>query len=216
LKPVTLSGLATLMMAAAMSIHAGTTVTPVGLGNFTAPPNGYAGFDWSGWTVINSNSLGGQNGYTNMGAWTGDPWMFYVAGDNNITPLATFSRSTPFLFESAVLGSAWRDGVTDTVWGYLNGNLVGTAQVTVNTGDAEHPTPAMANFDWVVDRVVMQGSGGHDGYGFPGVQQSHVILASFTYNDEIRFSESDVPEPASMGLMMAGVGVVWLLRKRLA
>ena len=99
-------------------------------------PNGYNGFQWANFSVIDAlDSLiasGGQNG-------TVSPKN--VAFNSNGNP-ANFSGSGAFTLDSAYLTAAWNDGLQLEVQGFVGTTLTYDNTYTLNTW----PDSSLINF----------------------------------------------------------------------
>ena len=167
------------------------------------------------------------NGYVN-GA-VSPPTVAWVPalGTSNMA-VATISSTTPFAFDSAALTSAWNDKLLLQVTGYLNGQIVGSQNVTLNPS-----APTMVNFNFPqVDTVRLSASGGTYDPSFPspsGIPSSSIppspqfVIDNVTIDQPTVIPEpppvqpplqSPVPEPSCLavaGLLIAGW---WLHRRR--
>ena len=124
-----------------------------------------------------------------------------------------FSRRMPFELDSFYLAAAWRDQLQVKVTGELNGVVVDSTTLTVNTSG-----PMLETFNWDVNKVVFQSSGGvpvgFEGYQFvlDNVKISPVPKASTDFA-----SLRGVPEPSTWALMLlgfAGLGFVAYTRSK--
>ncbi len=175
-------------------------------------PSPYMDFTWSGWAYIDG-SFG--FGYQNLATATGLPGMAWIYGDNGSTIEGVFSRpDKPFILQTAVLGAAWRQGVTAHIQGYLDGVLTGEIFALVNDGSEGTAVPTIIQPNWLVDEVRIQGTGGTSGYGgilYPNLVQSHVLLSSIDYAEP---ELEHMPEPSSILLLGGGLGALGLLTYR--
>lgn len=128
-------------------------LTPAGLDEGGQILNGYAGFNWANFGIVNGLTYGNPTptGYTygvvspaNVG---------YNQGSNP----ASFSSSTPFTLNSAYVTKAWLPGLT-TFDGYNGTTLLYSINVSSTTA-----APTFVTFNWLnVTKVVM--SDGNDTY----------------------------------------------------
>jgi hypothetical protein len=157
-------------------------------GNFPVVTNGYNGFQWSNFYVVDaldsSIPSGGQNG-------TVSPKN--VAFNANGNP-ANFSSSGAFALDSAYLTAAWNDGLQLEVQGFVGTTLTYDNTYTLNTAG-----PVLVNFKYLgVDEVNFISSGGthHSGYSGAGTQ---FAMDNLTVT---------VPEPNALSLF--GIGALIL------
>ena len=157
--------------------------------------NGYAGFNWQEFWVLNAPEYPwNPSGYLN-GLVSGD----YVAFNGWGTP-AEFSGRR-FNFEGVYLTSAWRDGMNIDIEGYRFGTLIYSETIVLNTN-----APVWFEADYLnVDRVRFVSSGGthHTGYAGDGTQFAM---------DNLTFSP--VPAPGAILLVSLGTALVGCLRRR--
>lgn len=168
-------------------------------------PRNYQGFNWSDdFYYANGRLTGG--GYI-PGA-VSSPNVALNGFGNNVS----FSRNTPFDFNSAYLTAAWNNGLNVLVQGVLGGVLQNTATVIVNTN-----APTLVNFNFLnVDTVRFSSFGGVDaGLGRFGTQ---FALDNLTYNATNVTNATNanaVPEPFTVlgGVVALGAGAM-LKRKQ--
>jgi hypothetical protein len=176
--------------------------------------NGYGGLLWQNvqtmntdWWAQTNNPI---NGYV-YGA-VSPPTVAWVPTDGlSDRASATISSSTPFGFISAALTSAWNDNLKLQVYGYLNGQIVGSQTLTLNPF-----SPTIANFGFQkVDTVELIASGGTRDPAFPSPANATLPPSPIFVMDNITVDESGVsspghvsaaPEPSSflVGVLLAG------------
>ena len=176
-----------------------------GLSNtaFFNPP-GYGNLGWSadfrvleGTNYTTRNGANPANGYAH-GVVSGN----YVATNGGAAPVSfeALTADGLFNFNSAYMGAAWYDGLLVNVKGFRDGVEI----YNMTTGPL-HYTSALVDFDWVnIDKVTFTSI---DGTGT-------VIDNQSTYNHAFVMDDLDVtavtavPEPATMSLMLAGLGLM--------
>lgn len=148
--------------------------------------DGYAGFDWDNFYVLDAV----QHGSTGTGYEHGTVSPHNVAYNSYANP-ASFSSSTAFTLNSLYLTRAWNDGTTHFE-GFNGVNSLFTLDVFATT-----TVPVLVNFDWTgLTRVVMTTLGG---------SLSHVALDNISVNTAV----SAVPLPA--GILLFGSGLLGML-----
>lgn len=148
-------------------------------------PNGYGGLNWGNMYYLNASAYP-NSGYSN-GLVSGD-YLAFNLGAN----LAVASGSS-FDFNGAYLVSAWNDGLSVNIKGYLGASLL--YDTTVNPS---YESPTWFQFNFLgVDKLEFTSFGGvdadigDDGMGF------HFGMDNFTYNA--------VPIPAGIWLFSSGL-----------
>lgn len=159
-------------------------------------PNGYAGFNWDNFFVLNAMTYDvNPSGYLN-----GLVSPEHVAFNAYAEP-AEFTGN-PFNFIGAYLTGAWNDGLNISIEGYRGGLLVHSQNVVV---DSDGPTWVQANF-LNVDKVRFTSFGGTPNPNFGG-GGSHFAMDNLLC--------TAVPAPGGLLLASLGAGVVgWFRRRR--
>ena len=157
----TVFALAVIILLTVKPAHAQVTITFDDLTTTTyAPiPNGYNGFDWRNFYVINPSFTLGSNGYKN-GVYTTPNDAFNGGGAQ-----ASITSSTPFTLDSAYFTAAWSNGLNISIEGYNGATLVDSITLVTDTTG-----PTFTTFNWNgITEVVFDSSGGTDaGYGGKG------------------------------------------------
>ncbi len=157
-------------------------------------PDGYGGFDWSEFYVLDAvNYEDNPSGFLN-GLVSGD----YVAYNHFSNPAEIlWEYSGSFDFVGGYLTAAWRDGLEVLVEGFLDDTPVYSQAVVV-----DHDGATWFDFNFLnIDKLRFSSSGGTPAGGLLG-SGAHFVLDDFTY----------IPEPATLFLFtFGGFG---LLKKR--
>lgn len=163
------------------------------VGNFVGLGAGYHGLDWSNFVTINGPAYA-PSGYKN-GVVSPDNVACACAGDGS-QAIDTISSATAFSLDSGYFTSAWNDGATLLVNGFLGGNLVDTTTAVLNTSG-----PSLLTFGWSnIDRVEFSISGGTPS-GLPG-GGNYFALDNLSVGPA-----GGVPEPAVWMMMIVGFGL---------
>lgn len=185
----------------ALAAPAGATVikfddltTPnvsVGTANWGIVPATYAGYNWSGFEVIDGVTFQGVYGSL---PFPSTPNAAYNGGNGNAT--VTMSAANPFNLDGAYF-SFWPNvgayaANSVTVSGTLGGNPVGSP-VVVNLG---------SGFNWVPLNL-----NGVDSVSFSSGQGKYWLTDNIT-------TSAAVPEPASMFLLGTGLIALGWIRRR--
>lgn len=165
-------------------------------GSFSWMPDGYQGFTWTNFAVING-PLYGDSGYNN-GIVSGDQVACACAGDLGQTINTLTAGGALFTLDSGWFTSAWNDGATLLVEGFANGGLLHSASYMLDTSG-----PDFLSFGWSgIDEVQFSISGGTSA-GLPGGGDY------FAVDDlSVSLSANGVPEPATWAMLIAGFGLV--------
>lgn len=153
-------------------------------------PSGYGGFQWEQFGVIREDMYP-DSGYE-YGVVSGR-----YAAFNTWERLATLENGV-FDFQGAYLTAAWRDDVTVTVTGFLDGVESYSRMVSLS-----RTSPTWFDFN------------------FTGIDELH-FLSSLTFGENRHFVMDDftfevqqiVPEPSTFVFFSLGLVGVWYLRKR--
>lgn len=153
--------------------------------SFSVISNGYQGFNWDNFYVVNGLQYSGNTGYR-----TGTVSAPNVAFNGSSGP-ASFSSANAFSLNSIQVTKAWNSGVTHFD-GYVGNTL--TYQMDVMSTTA---SPTFASFNWFgLNKVTMS-----DG---DGSAQSAIDNISVTA----------VPEPETYVMLLAGLGLIGTIARR--
>jgi len=158
--------------------------------------NGYGGLNWSNFYAL-APDLTNNNGYVN-GIVSGDQVAFNYYGN----PAAV--SSSQFDFNGVYLTAAWRNGLNITVSGSLNGTLLYSRTITVNTSS---PTWFAFNFNGI-DSLSFSSYGGtnagllgDNGFGGKTIGDgTQFAMDNFTF-----IQAAPVPVPAAFWLFGSGI-----------
>ncbi len=159
-------------------------------------PNPYAGFDWSPHFLYLNGAdyiypFGYQNGVVSA------PNVAFNGGGRPVN-FSSHVPFEPFELDSFNLTAAWRDELEVTVTGELNGVVVHSTTLTVNTSG-----PTLETFNWDVNKVVFHSFGGVP-VGFEGYQFVLDNLSVSLVPDSSIRSFDAVPESSTWTLMLVG------------
>lgn len=178
--------IALMLMAASTAQAAVIGFEDAGVASGDALSNGYAGYDWSGFNVVDPVGEGLNGGWEN--GVTGR-WIAY----NDLAEPATLSRSAGFNLNSASFVGAWRNGLLITATGFVGDVATFSKVFTVNATAA-----SAVRFDWAgLSSVTFASAGGTDVFDVSGEQFGLDNL-----------DVSAVPELGTWGLMLTGFALV--------
>jgi len=179
--------------------HANSTLT---FDDFTTPdyeiiPDGYGGLNWDKFHVTNKEYRR-YSGFNN-GTVSGSYSAFNTWGDPS-----TVTSDELFSFHGAYLTAAWNDGLNIDIGGYLNGDLLHSRTVIVDTSG-----PVWFDFNYNnIDKLHFVSYGGIDA-GTSGAGEHFVM-------DDFKYSVIHTPVPGAVILGSLGVCLVgWLKRRRI-
>jgi len=198
-------GLLTVVVLLGTTLPAGAAVVTFDdlEGSHTHIPAGYGGFDWSDnfYYLDGSGSSYTGTGY-DIGA-VSSPRVAFSAYESAVAVTA----ADPFDFNGAYFTGAWNDGLSIDISGWLDGSLLHSTTVTVNT-----TAPTWVGLNWTgVDELRFDSYGGTPNPDIAGKGSgTHFVMDNFTYN-----GTPSVPVPGAVLLGSLGAGLVsWLRRRR--
>jgi hypothetical protein len=160
-------------------------------------PDGYGGLIWQNLVALNAATA--DNSGVSNGRVSGD----YVASSDGNSAVTIDSGT--FDFGGAYFTASYNDGLQIEIDGYLDGNLLYSQTITVNTSG---PTQFQADYAGV-DTVVFTSSGGVP-HGFESGSGEGFVLDNFALGQP---TGSVVPEPTTVSLL--GLGAVGMAGYRL-
>lgn len=156
-------------------------------GDPAAVSNGYEHFNWNNFW----SSRAGYNAQFVGGLVSGNNVGFMISAG----AVSSFTSATPFTFNSVNIAKMYYDGLTQFD-GYAGDTLVYSKEVLAARG-----VTRVATFDWTgltrVDISVRDGS-------------ERVVFDNLTVNEQV----SAVPEPTSISLFLAGLGLAGFVSQR--
>lgn len=159
-------------------------------------PADYKGLSWTNLDYINPFNSGSD--VANSGAGTGIVSLSYDAVSTSGVPVQIQSAA-PFMLNSAYFAANWNDGLQVTVRGEFEGAITHTKTFTVNTAGSTREF-----FNWQnIDTVLITATG--------GTFHTHNNGTSFAMDNLII---SNVPEPESYAMLLAGLGLVGFIARR--
>jgi hypothetical protein len=165
-----------------------------------AIPNGYGGFNWDNFSVLDTTSHE-PSGYNN-GVVSNPNVAFNSFGGG-----ASLSGPS-FAFDSAYFTAAWNDGLKVSITGYLSGVQVDQASFIINTSG-----PTLETFNWGnVDTLQFVSSGGTP-HGYTSGVGEQFAMDNFTF-DQASQAAAPLPMPASAGVGLLGALGFWMLVRR--
>ena len=166
-----------------------------------AVPDGYGGFDWDNFYVLNPVAYGlAPSGYVN-----GVVSPTYVAVNATANPAALWVAAHEcFDFNGAYFTGAWNDGLAIRVQGYRTGT-----QVYDETVIAGAYAPTWFRFDFLdVDRLRFSSYGGTPA-GFGIGSGAHFAMDDFTFDEP-----PAIPEPLTVAGLALGLGTLGTYLRR--
>jgi hypothetical protein len=169
-----------------------------GLG--TPIANGYQGFDWTNWFVLNTPAFTLGSGPNGFAAGTVSPpnVAFNGAGDD-----AIFSDNT-FTFSSVSLTAAWRNGLRVTITGKLFGATIDMVTLFLS---AINPTLEILNWTGI-DEVDLSATGGVQDPTYSG-DGTQVAMDNLTITTSI-----PTREPSALAILAGALGGLAFARQR--
>jgi RHS repeat-associated protein len=165
----------------------------------------YQGYTWSNFSAYTFG--GGYDGFDagiislDNAAYSGGE----IFGTGSATPLVgTLSSTSLFDFGSAYLNAAYYDDLDITVEGLLNGVLLFSSKVTVNTTGAQ-----LFNFGFsgINELAFFAGKGANftDPFGCGDINCTQFTIDDLTVQDSTITPPGTVPEPPSLALLSFGL-----------
>ena len=149
--------------------------------------DGYQGFTWDNFW----SARGTYNDELGRGLVSGGNVGFMISAST----VSSFSNATPFTFNAINISKMYYNGLTHFD-GYIGNTLAYSKDVFASRG-----VSSVANFDWTgltrVDISVLDGS-------------ERPVFDDLTVNEQV----SAVPEPMSISLFAAGLGLAGVASKR--
>lgn len=174
----------------------------------------YGGFTWTSTGIIEATAYNAHYEVSDSGYDNGVVSTDYVAY-NQFAGIASAADGL-FDFVGANFTAAWRNDLQLTVTGYLNGLLIDTRTVTLQSEGADAAQWIAFNFNGI-DKLEFNSSGGTINTNFvytgsdstmaPSMTGSHFVMDNFTYT-------SPAPEPSSMVLGLMGLGSALGFRRK--
>ncbi len=161
--------------------------------------NGYQGFNWTNWEVVNTpafTSIFGPNGAA-PGTVSAPNVAFNGFGDT-----AIFSNNV-FTLTSAYLTAFWRDNLQVTVTGKRLGTTIHSVTLIPSA-----TAPTLETFDWTgIDEVDLSATGGtqHPGYDSNGTE---VAMDNLTVS-----VPTSIPEPSTLAILGGILAVLGVARR---
>lgn len=130
-------------------------------------PDGYGGLDWSNVYYVDglSNDYN-PSGYS-VGTVSGRNVIFNGHGSD-----ASFSAPGAFTLSSLSVTAAWRNGVTVTITGSLDGKVKDTARYTIGSTSPSFITPDFTG----IDQVTIATAGGVHNPAYPSADNRQVVI----------------------------------------
>lgn len=153
--------------------------------------NGYSGFTWDNFYVVNKNAHYADFYYAN-GTVSGD-----YTGFNGYRNQASVISTAPITFNGAYLTAASDSILNITIQGYS-----GAKELYTSTIQILNTSPTWFNANWSgVDKIVFTPFGG---------SQNYFAIDNFTYET------SPVPIPGAAYLLVSGLAALVIVRRKLS
>jgi hypothetical protein len=171
-------------------------ITDIGAG--TPIPNGYQGFNWNNFYVLNTLLYPNTpNGYQN------DLISSPNVALNGFANPASITSSTPFTLNSGYFGAGWNDGLLVTVTGTIQGGGTDSITFSVNTS-----SPTLITFNWSnIISLNFSSAGGTLNLDLDGSGEQFA-LDNLVVNGPL---VAPTPEPSTLILFFLGGAALFLL-----
>ncbi len=158
--------------------------------------NGYLGFQWTNFWVVNGAAAAAYSGGPGYGNGTVSPECVAI---NGFGQPAAISSATSFTFNGGFFTAAYDNGLSVKITAFD-----GLIEKYSSTFQLSTTTPYLFDVDWVgIDSIEFQ-----TGLG------SQFAFDNFRFNNSV--DPSIVPEPSTLALLASGFVVLGLVRRRRA